>query len=82
MKEQVAKIINEWDPIDLFPYSPKDEYQVEIDLVSKSIDGSTDIEYLTNSISAIFTKRFGDDVFTRGYNECMDIARKILNSKK
>lgn len=82
MKENVAKIINNWDPIDLFPCSPKDEYEVEIDLISKLLGESTDLEYLANSISAIFTRRFGDDVFTRGYNECLDIAHKILDGLK
>ena len=82
MRKKVAKIINDWDPIDLFPYSPKDEYEVEIDLISKLLDESTDLEHLSNSISTIFTRRFGDDVFTRGYNECLNIAKKILNDKE
>ncbi|EAD2627645.1 TPA: DUF1871 domain-containing protein, partial [Listeria monocytogenes] len=26
MYEKVEKIINDWDPIELFPLAPKDEY--------------------------------------------------------
>ncbi|WP_026892176.1 DUF1871 family protein [Lacrimispora aerotolerans] len=78
MKEKVAKIINDWDPIDLFPYSPKDEYEMEIDLISKLLDESTDLEHIANCISTVFTSRFGDDVFTKKYNECFNIAKKIL----
>jgi len=81
MKEKVMKIINNWDPIDLFPYSPKDEYEVEIDLISKLLDESTDLEHLANSIRDIFIRRFGDDVFTRSYNECIDIAKRILSDE-
>lgn len=78
MKEKVAIIINDWDPIDLFPYTPKDEYEAEINLISKILDESTDLEHLANSISTVFTRRFGDDVFTKKYNECFYIAQKIL----
>jgi len=31
MKEIITEIINEWDPIDLFPFAPQDEYKKEID---------------------------------------------------
>lgn len=78
MKEKVAKIINDWDPIDLFPYAPKDEYEVEIDMISELLDESTNLEHLANSISTVFTRRFGDDVFTKKYKECLYIAQKIL----
>ncbi|MFL0266524.1 hypothetical protein [Candidatus Clostridium radicumherbarum] len=33
MKQKVTEIINSWDPIDLFPYSPKDEYEVEMNVI-------------------------------------------------
>lgn len=82
MRKKVAKIINDWDPIDLFPYSPKDEYEVEINLISKLLDETTNLEHLAYNINAIFIKRFGDDVFTRGYNECINIAKKILSDEE
>jgi hypothetical protein len=78
MKDKVAKIINEWDPIDLFPFSPKDEYEVEIELICKLVEKSIDSESLAKNIHEIFIKRFGDDIFTRSYNECYTIAEKIL----
>lgn len=78
MKENVAKIINDWDPIDLFPYAPKDEYEVEIDMINKLLNESTDLEHLANNINTVLTRRFGDDVFTKKYNECFNIAKKIL----
>ncbi|MDO6355716.1 DUF1871 family protein [Caloramator sp. CAR-1] len=81
MKDKVAKIINEWDPIDLFPFSPKDEYEVEIELISKLVDKRIDLESLANNIYDLFIKRFGDDVFTRSYDECFIIAKKIFTEK-
>lgn len=80
MKDKVAKIINEWDPIDLFPFSPRDEYEVEIELISELSEKSIDLESLANNIYAIFIKRFGDDVFTRSYDECYTIAKEILGA--
>jgi hypothetical protein len=80
MKDKVAKIINEWDPIDLFPFSPRDEYEVEIELISELIEKSIHLESLANNIYAIFIKRFGDDVFTRSYDECYTIAKEILGN--
>lgn len=52
--------------IDLFPHSPKDEYQVEIDQISNLLDKSTEVEHLASNINTIFKRRFGDDVFTLG----------------
>jgi len=80
-KEIISKIINEWDPIDLFPCAPKDEYDDEIDLISKLFDESTNLEYLANGIRKIFVEQFGNDVFTRSFSECVDIAKRILNAK-
>lgn len=78
MNDKIAKIINEWDPIDLFPFAPKDEYEDEIDFISKLVDKEIDLESLTKNIYDLFIKRFGDDVFNRSYNECFIIAKKIL----
>ncbi|EAC2694899.1 DUF1871 domain-containing protein, partial [Listeria monocytogenes] len=33
MYEKVEKIINDWDPIELFPLAPKDEYSQEINKI-------------------------------------------------
>lgn len=31
--EKIIEIINDWDPIEVFPMAPKDEYIVEIELI-------------------------------------------------
>ena len=33
MMEKITEIINEWDPIELFPMAPKDEYIEEVKLI-------------------------------------------------
>jgi hypothetical protein len=81
MKAKVAKIINEWDPIDLLFFCPKDEYEDEINLISETIDENTSVEKLADKVNAIFIKMFGVGVFTKDINECIDVAKKILSNE-
>jgi len=80
-KSIVTTIINNWDPIDLLPYAPQDEYHVEIDLIVKLMDGIKDINELAVGIYNIFIKEFGGDVFTESLDQCTDVAKKILHGE-
>lgn len=78
----IKDIINEWDPIDLFPYAPADEYENEVHLLEdfvKSKEMSEEI--LGNEIYKIFEKRFGSDVFKRNKFECSKVANRILEEQ-
>lgn len=79
MYDKVEKIINEWDPIDLFPMAPKDEYSQEIKQVVNVLKKKEQlsVENLANALKIIFVESFGDDMFFRD-NE-LDIANKLLN---
>ncbi|MGX7263397.1 DUF1871 family protein [Enterococcus crotali] len=79
MYDKVEKIINEWDPIDLFPMAPKDEYSQEIKQVVNVLKKKERLsaENLANTLKIIFVESFGDDMFFRD-NE-LDIANKLLN---
>ena len=79
MYDKVEKIINEWDPIDLFPVAPKDEYSQEIKQVLNVLKKKEQlsVENLANTLKAIFIESFGDDIFFRD-NE-LDIANKLLH---
>lgn len=79
MYDKVEKIINEWDPIDLFPMAPKDEYSQEIKQVVNVLKKKEQlsVENLANTLKIIFVESFGDDMFFRD-NE-LDIANKLLN---
>lgn len=79
-KTIVSEIINEWDPIGLFPYAPKDEYEVEIFQIQQVLNITTDKQILANKIMEIFIKRFGNDVFTNSYDDCLEVAEEIINS--
>ncbi|MDT2682809.1 MULTISPECIES: DUF1871 family protein [Enterococcus] len=79
MYDKVEKIINEWDPIDLFPLAPKDEYSQEIKKIVNILKDKSSIneEKLANTLKMIFVESFGEDMFFRD-NES-DIAEKLLN---
>lgn len=75
----IKDIINEWDPIDLFPYAPADEYEEEIYLLEDFVKSEeVSNELLANEIHKIFEKRFGADVFKRNKAECSEVAKRIL----
>jgi hypothetical protein len=79
MYDKVEKIINEWDPIDLFPLAPKDEYSQEIKKIVNILKDKSSLneEKLTNALKMIFIESFEEDMFFRD-NES-DIAKKLLN---
>lgn len=79
MYDKVEKIINEWDPIDLFPLAPKDEYNQEIKKIVNVLKDKSLLNEgnLANTLKLIFVESFGEDLFFRD-NE-LDIAKKLLN---
>lgn len=75
--EFIKDIINEWDPIGLFPMAPKDEYEDEINQITMMLQ-DRDL-----SIEKIFTKSFGEDLFyafTSKYR-CREVAEKLYQMK-
>lgn len=76
----VEKIINEWDPISLFPLAPVDEYQGEINSVKQAMSCCLNTHELSDKIYQIFSSAFGD-LFTETKQECFYIASKLLMLK-
>jgi DNA repair ATPase RecN len=77
----VTHIINEWDPIGLFPGedAPLDEYNAETaEIVALSYKLQQSIQSLAEGIYNVFAKWFGpDDV---QMSECVIVADRILNA--
>jgi len=84
MNEIIEKIINQWDPIGLFPGAPQDEYKDEINsiyLFTKNNNNLT-IESLADEIYKIFIKSFGEDIFALKKEDCRNIAVAIIKEMK
>lgn len=76
----VRNIINEWDPIHLFPMAPEDEYEDEIAQIYYLLrKGKMSIESIEEGIEKIFVKSFGKELFytfTSKYR-CREVAEKL-----
>lgn len=80
--ECVRDIINDWDPIGLFPMAPDDEYEDVIRQIYKYISDNADIgkKELATYISNTFIDLFGIDSFTASDIDCLYVAEQILNA--
>jgi hypothetical protein len=81
-KKIITNIVNQWDPIGLFPGAPDDEYSCEISEIMVLVNSSKDRTFIAQGILNIFTKWFGSDIFLGSYDECYLVAGKILESIK
>lgn len=75
--ERVASIINGWDPIDLMSFSPSDEYEVEIKMISEKMDSCSTAEELAGEIQGIFQRQFRTQ-FDKSIVDCLEIAKRIM----
>lgn len=74
--EKLVEIINEWDPMNLFPMAPEDEYIDEIEEIYNYIHSEQEIssDILAKKLDGIFRKAFSvDNVYG-----CKETAQKIL----
>jgi hypothetical protein len=75
------KIITQWDPIELFPWAPLDEYENEISLINAVLDKTDIVDDVAKGIKNIFRDKFGD-VFKKDDKECLMIAKKLLKESE
>jgi hypothetical protein len=70
MKEMITDIINRWDPVDLFPFAPCDEYKREIESIVALIGDTSTIEDIAIIVFNVFNKSCGNDVFKKSLSDC------------
>lgn len=78
----LIKIINEWDPIELFPLAPKNEYYDETKKIFDFVVSAKNISVsvLAKKIDEIFVTAFGKDLYIINTQTSMNIADKILKA--
>lgn len=78
---RILQIVNEWDPIDLFPMAPKDEYIEEIKKIYEYLNVCQSVteEKLAEKINDIFTRAFGSDVYAGDVDGCLRVAKDIIS---
>ena len=79
--EKIMEIINEWDPAELFPMAPKDEYIIEIKMIYEYLCEAPKVQnrQLAEEIHEIFIRRFGNDVYASDINQCISVAEQIIS---
>jgi len=80
MIEKINTIIDDWDPIGLFPFAPKDEYLDESQSIYNGYKNEMNTKELANVIYQVFLNSFGINTFTKSISECEKIADKILKA--
>ena len=75
----VQNIINQWDPIGLMDFCPRDEYHTEIESIVTRVNENLDYKALGMEIYKIFLESFGEECFKKSLSDCVDIAKNILN---
>ncbi len=71
--------IDKWDPIDMFPHAPADEYENEVALLKEFIRANkVTRDTLAEEIHRVFTNQFGKEVFKCNKAECNAVAEKII----
>ena len=79
MKNEIRNIINNWDPVNLFPNAPDNEYQSEIgelySFISKHNNYS--LHELGLKVEEVFIYSFGSDVFNKTLEQCEEVAYEM-----
>lgn len=77
---KIKEIIDNWDPIDLWrSHCPRDEYDDEIREIAKHINNENDENKISEIIYNVFIDAFNENLFSYKLEDCLEIARKILN---
>jgi hypothetical protein len=80
MNDEIVQMINEWNPIDIYPLL-KDEYYSEIRKIYEKSKETSSVEELAEQIHFVFAQSFQKE-FNKSIEECQWIAEKILEVKK
>ncbi|MDO7786534.1 DUF1871 family protein [Desulforamulus aquiferis] len=70
----VTKLINGWDPANLFPSAPHDEYELEVSRIIASLRRVNNYLDLAKEIQVVFNKAFDWELTI---DNCTSIAKEI-----
>ncbi|MDP4097659.1 YugE family protein [Paenibacillus sp. P96] len=80
MRDNIIQIINEWNPVDIYPLL-EDEYSSESQKVFEAMDFTNTVDELADEVFNIFEKSFGKE-FEKSIDECKFIAERIVKLKQ
>ncbi|MGX7417392.1 DUF1871 family protein [Carnobacterium gallinarum] len=78
MYEKIEKVINNWDPLELFPFAPKDEYENEINKILGVLKKDPTNVDLGKAIEKIFLDSFGKGIINENEEKYLLVSNEIL----
>ncbi|MED4781964.1 DUF1871 family protein [Brevibacillus choshinensis] len=79
--DKLTELINSWDPTNLMSHAPDDEYELEVQMIKQLLITTLDDNDLAKGIQNIFLETCGSVFFKKNYEECLVVAKKILENK-
>ncbi|MBE0337926.1 DUF1871 family protein [Paenibacillus sp. 23TSA30-6] len=80
MNDDIVQIINEWNPIEIYPLL-EDEYYSEIRRIYEKSNKTNSVEELAKQIHFGFAQSFKKE-FDKSIEACRLIAKKIIDVTK
>lgn len=82
MKKQITKIINNWNPIEIYPLL-ESEYEPEIKRIIAWITVNREIDSfkLAQYINEVFIEYFGSLLYKIDKEKVLSVAKKIIQIK-
>jgi hypothetical protein len=80
MNDDIVQMINEWNPVEIYPLL-EDEYYSEIRKIHEKSMETNFIGELANQIHSVFAQSFKKE-FDKSIEDCQLIAEKIINITK
>lgn len=78
LHEKIEDIIHKWDPLEVFPFAPKDEYENEINKITKLVNDFQSTEELAVAIEKIFFDSFGAEIINVPKEVYISLADNIF----
>ena len=75
----IKPVIDEWDPYDLMPVCPEDEYDIETKAIADALDGK---DVSAFEIAAVVSRVFGESFAKEDFPiyGCISVANKIWDA--
>jgi hypothetical protein len=80
--EKIDALVYEWDPLGLSGLAPKEEYVKESQLIMRDAQSAENANRLGEQIFNIFVDRFGQSGFSKSREDCVMLAKAILELKR
>lgn len=71
----VIRQIDKWNPYNLLPEAPHDEFNFESESIARKLTYDSTVAFIAKTVSEVFSKAFQPQYF--GIDDCMNVAIKI-----